>query len=269
MLFSALCSSIVYCKGLKISTDHHFPYWWRVCSKISFFIIVHCLFSENTATKTLWGEWGQDLNLCLVLNSEFAYDFHKIRYWCMNNLSDGLICKSDCQSLTVYSELNLAHQQLIEWLADKTMHSYQIISSSAAFFPHETMKIVHRLRKKKKKKLQRGEDWKKKSCSLTRFSFPYGGKVLCKAKNSMNIYWEARLPFPFCIPLSLVSLSVRISPFGRCCQCCYCQGRGGGRAAHETPDNEHMPSPQWSSCVLCVHDKSISKHLHILHIHLF
>lgn len=53
--------------------------------------------------------------MCRVFDREFAYDFHKRGRWCMNNLSDGLVCEGGCHSPTVVIVLNLTdYGELIE-----------------------------------------------------------------------------------------------------------------------------------------------------------
>lgn len=179
----------------------------------------------------------------------------------MNNLSNGLICKRDCHSLTVYSELNLAHQQLIEWLADKTMHLSNYLDFRC-FLPSQDNENPE------KKNYSEVKIEKRKVAHSQHFPFLMEEKYFARQKTQWISIKRPGCLFPsvsLCPYSSSPFVSLRLEGV---VNAAIVKAKGGW-GAHETPDNEHMPSPQWSSCVLCVYDKTFRKHLHVLDIHLF
>lgn len=165
----------------------------------------------------------------LLLDSGFAYDFHKRECWCMNNLSNGLIYGGGCHSVgeLILNVLDLTHPWLTDWLwtdwlivwliTNCKVIQIHICTSTGLFF----------------------------NTHLDFFFFCSDLKVKKRA-----------LPFSFHFSLSpfcACSLSFCISLAGRCYQCSYCQG-SKSRGAHESPWQwaHAFPSVGFLCCVLCI-----------------
>lgn len=91
-------------------------------------------------------------------------------------------------------------------------------------------------------------------CVMRKGKFPLFTQNNTEQSSIINGYHRTTgQSLSFSFSLSLFSFAFCIFPVARCYQCSYCQG-WKSRGAHETPDNEYMRLPQWTSRVVYVSD---------------